>query len=254
MSDLICIAVRMKSSRLQKKALKNIAGKPLIERLLDRLTSEFSKTSICLCTSDHPDDSVLIDVAKNYQIPYLAGHQLDVMQRFIMAGEAHGAKNIIRVTGDNPLTDPIMIKQLLEFHKASEAEYSFCDDIPIGTRSEVVSLHALKRIYDQLSNSNSSEYMTYMLNRPDKLNVRNLKIKDQEIYEPQLSLTVDTIEDFEFVETIYQHFQSSSASLKEIVNFCRNHSDYQNRLIEPLVSPPKIEGIDYSFIDDKKLS
>jgi hypothetical protein len=65
---------------------------------------------------------------------------------------------------------------------------------------------------------------------------------------------VDTMEDFEFVETIYQHFKSSSASLKDIVNFCRNHSDYQNRLIKPLMSPPKIEGIDYSFIDDKQLS
>ena len=244
----------MKSSRLQKKAVKNIAGKPLIGRLLDRLTSEFSKSSVCLCTSDHPDDEVLIDIAKNYQIPYLAGHQLDVMQRFIIAGKAHGATNIVRVTGDNPLTDPMMIKQLLEFHKTSEAEYSYCDDIPIGTRSEVVSLHALKRIYDQLSNSNSSEYMTYMLNRPDKLKVKKLKLKDQEIYEPQLSLTVDTMEDFEFVETIYQHFKSSSASLKDIVNFCRNHSDYQNRLIKPLMSTPKIEGIDYSFIDDKQLS
>jgi len=254
MSDLICIAVRMKSSRLKKKALKNIAGKPLIERLLDRLISEFSKTSICLCTSDHPDDNALVEIAKKYEIPYIAGHQLDVMQRFIIAGEQYDATNIVRVTGDNPLTDPMMIKKLLEFHKTSQAEYSYCEDIPIGARSEVVSLNALKRIYGQLSNPNSSEYMTYMLNRPDKLSVKNLQLKDSESYEPKLSLTVDTMEDFEFVESIYEHFKSSTASLEDIVNFCRSHSNYQNRLIEPLSSLPKTEGIDYSFMDDKNLS
>ena len=50
MINLICVAVRLKSNRLKKRLL-DLNGVTLIERLIERLLSEFQDDEICICTS-----------------------------------------------------------------------------------------------------------------------------------------------------------------------------------------------------------
>ena len=66
MINLICVAVRLKSNRLKKKALLDLNGVTLIERLIERLLSEFQDDEICICTSRHKDDGPLVEIAKKY--------------------------------------------------------------------------------------------------------------------------------------------------------------------------------------------
>lgn len=247
---MICIVVRMKSTRLPQKAMLDIYGQPLIQRLLDRLSSEFDNQEICICTSDNPDDKILIDLAIKNNLSFVAGDELDVMNRLITVALMHKAQVLVRVTGDNPLTDPTIMRDMIEDHWKQGADYTFCDQIPRGSRSEVISSKCLQRIYDQLSDTKSSEYMTYMLKRPDKLKVNQFIPVNHELIEPNLSFTVDTPEDFSFIKDIYKHFNSSLMSLNEIISFCRNHPNYNNRLFDSPKSFPKISGIDYSFKDD----
>ena len=247
---MICIVVRMKSTRLPQKAMLDIYGKPLIQRLLDRLSSEFDKQEICICTSDNPDDKILIDLAVENNLSYVAGDELDVMKRLITVASIHKAEVLVRVTGDNPLTDPTIIRDMIEDHCRHGADYTFFDQIPRGSRSEVISSKCLQRIYEQLSDTKSSEYMTYMLKRPDKLKVNQFIPGNYELIEPNLSFTVDTPEDLSFIKDIYKHFNSSLMNLNEVISFCRNHPNYNNRLFDSPKSFPKISGIDYSFKDD----
>jgi len=247
---MICIVVRMKSSRLPKKAMLDIYGQPLIQRLLDRLYIEFDKQEICICTSDNLDDKVLIDLALENNISFVAGDELDVMKRLLTVASIHKAEVLVRVTGDNPLTDPTIVRDMIEDHYRQGADYTFCDQIPRGSRSEVISSECLQKIYQQLTDTRSSEYMTYMLKRPDRLKVNQFIPGNHELIEPNLSFTVDTPEDFSFIKDIYKHFNSSLMSLNEIISFCRNHPDYKSRLFDTPKSFPKISGIDYSFKDD----
>ena len=53
------IAVRLKSSRLNKKALKILYGKPQIERLVERLLKKFKRSDIVICTSTNKEDDPL---------------------------------------------------------------------------------------------------------------------------------------------------------------------------------------------------
>ena len=46
MINIICVAVRLKSNRLKRKALLDLNGVTLIERLIERLLSEFQNDEI----------------------------------------------------------------------------------------------------------------------------------------------------------------------------------------------------------------
>ena len=122
---MICIVVRMKSSRLPKKAMLDIYGQPLIQRLLDRLYIEFDKQEICICASDNLDDKVLIDLALENNISFVAGDELDVMKRLLTVASIHKAEVLVRVTGDNPLTDPTIVRDMIEDHYRQGADYTF---------------------------------------------------------------------------------------------------------------------------------
>ena len=145
MINIICVAVRLKSNRLKRKALLDLNGVTLIERLIERLLSEFQNDEICICTSRHEDDEPLVEIAKKYSLNFVAGEELDVMSRFIEIGNRKQAENITRVTGDNPLTDPKIITQMLLDHIRKESDYTFCNQIPIGAGSEIVKFKTLKK-------------------------------------------------------------------------------------------------------------
>ena len=251
MINIICVAVRLKSNRLKRKALLDLNGVTLIERLIERLLSEFQNDEICICTSRHEDDKPLVEIAKKYSLNFIAGEELDVMSRFIEIGNKKQAENITRVTGDNPLTDPKIITQMLLDHIKKGSDYTFCNQIPIGAGSEIVKFETLKKLYSMLTDPNSSEYMTYMLNRPDLIKVNNFFVSDNSIIEPNLSLTVDNDDDYRFLKDIYNYFKVSDISLQEVISFCRNHEKYSSRLVFNNQETPIIKGIDYSYINDK---
>ena len=91
MINIICVAVRLKSNRLKRKALLDLNGVTLIERLIERLLSEFQNDEICICTSRHEDDEPLVEIAKKH-FNFIAGEELDVMSRFIEIGNKKQAE------------------------------------------------------------------------------------------------------------------------------------------------------------------
>ena len=211
------IAVRLKSSRLNKKALKILYGKPLIERLVERLLKKFKRSDIVICTSTNKEDDPLEKFAIE-KTNVFRGHELDVIKRFLDATIIYKSETIARITGDNPLTDPDMLNYMFEQHYKNKSEYTFTNDIPIGTRAEIIDVRALKRIHKQLYDPNQSEYMTYMLRRPDKLNILELESPNLKCKRPEVSLTVDTEKDYQCLNYIYNHYKGNPPSLEKIIN------------------------------------
>jgi len=215
----VFVAVRMKSSRLPLKALSDIHGKPLIQRLVNRLLETTPQNRIILCTSVHSQDDAIQYFASENGLNCFRGDEMDVMGRFLAAAEVYSAGTIARVTGDNPLTDPYMLAEMFKQHLAMDSEYTYNDDLPIGTRAEIIDVSALERIHAQLSDPSSSEYMTYMLNRPDKMKVHKVKALSSLLKRPEISLTVDTPLDLELIRDIYTHFKEESPSLESIIKW-----------------------------------
>ena len=216
---LALVAVRLNTKRLKKKALLNLYNKPLILRLTERLKISKNISDIVWCTSQEKIDDKLEKIAKKEKIKIFRGASLDVMDRFIQASKQFNAKTIVRVTGDNPLTDPKIIDFMVEQHLKKKSDYTSCNSIPFGARSEVISLITLKKCHKMLADPNSSEYMTWMLNRPEYFKVLDLVSPFKKINRPEISLTVDYKKDYINLKKIYDFFKGKPPSLENLIKW-----------------------------------
>jgi spore coat polysaccharide biosynthesis protein SpsF (cytidylyltransferase family) len=218
---LALVAVRLKSSRCPRKGIADLAGKPLILRLNERIEKAEYPERIIWCTSVNPQDDPLETLAQDNNVEIFRGDEMDVLSRFIAVAEKHHADHIIRITGDNPLTDPDMMDFMVEKHIEHKAEYTFVaeNDMPRGTRVEVMSVPALKKCAELAQDLSYSEYMTLMFRREDFFNVYQVEPPMQEIKRGDIRLTVDTPEDLKVVQAVYENFNGSPPPLADVIRW-----------------------------------
>ena len=227
---IILVAVRLKSKRLKNKALLNLFDKPLIVQLTERLKRSKLSSDIVWCTSKNKADDKIEILAKKNNVKIYRGDPKDVMRRFIFAAKKFKAKNIVRVTGDNPLTDPEIIDFMIKNHVQMKKDYTSCNSIPFGTRSEVISFKILKKCHSMLQDPNSSEYMTWMLNRPEYFNTNDLTHPNSKLNRPEISLTVDYPQDYKNVSEIYNFFKGKVPSLQKIIQWLNKNEKLLKKL------------------------
>ena len=223
----ILIAVRMKSTRLPRKALTKIEDQTLIEHLIDRVKLVKNANKVILCTSTHPDDEILLKMAEKKGICAFAGEEDDVMNRFIKAIEKFmpDAGIAVRVTGDNPLTSPHFIDNAIIHHQKNDADYTSTQELPQGTKGEIISMQALRKAYKLAEDSNFSEYMTwYFTDNPDQFKIEKVHI-EEDLKRPNYRLTVDNPEDLQLIKAIYKklYVPGKTIFLKNVIKLLDNN-------------------------------
>ena len=73
MVNSILITVRTSSTRLPRKAILDINGKPTIQYLIENIKKSKLANKIILCTSEEPDDDILCQIATDCVIDYYIG-------------------------------------------------------------------------------------------------------------------------------------------------------------------------------------
>lgn len=246
---LILVAVRLNSTRLPKKALADLCGFPIIIHLTERVSEANIPDEVIWCTSTNSQDDPIEQLASKYGIACFRGSEMDVMSRFIQVSDQNNAKTIVRVTGDNPLTDPVMMDTMIEAHVKKNAEYTFTKDLPVGTRSEIIDVGMLKRCHKLLQDPDASEYMTWMLNRPKHFKILHVPTPKPELKRPEISLTVDTESDLRIMRKIYDKFEGKPRKLQEIIYWLdKNPEILENK--KDLNGITKSENVNYRLIVD----
>lgn len=131
---VILIQVRVKSRRIPQKVLCFIEDRPLVEHVIERLKKAKNADEILVCTSTHPDDRVLVEIAEKNEIGWFAGSEEDVLDRFIQAAEKSQADAVVRTSGENPLIDPLYLDRAIQEHLESGAEYTLTKGFPPALR------------------------------------------------------------------------------------------------------------------------
>lgn len=247
---MLFIAARLNSTRLPKKVLRPIFGISLLERIIERLMKDFLKEDIVVCSSTNIQDNPIEQLCFSHQIPCFRGEELDVMKRFIDASNVFNAQTIARITGDNPLTDSKMILHMFNMHEINNSQYTFNNDMPVGTRAEIIDVKTMKEIHQQLYDPANSEYMTYMLNRPDKIKTLCVPSLVKECARPEISLTVDTVKDLECMESIYEFFNGDPPNLEKIIGYLDKNPE--KRLMVSEKSNGFSKDIKFSYKSDLK--
>ncbi|MDP6352293.1 MAG: aminotransferase class III-fold pyridoxal phosphate-dependent enzyme [Alphaproteobacteria bacterium] len=148
MRTVAIIQARMASSRLPGKALADIAGRAMVDRVLDRTGAAGSLDAIWLATSDQATDDGLAAHVEALGTPVFRGEEDDVLGRTASAARAAQADAIVRVTADCPMIDPSVIDRIVErFHRGDVdfASNTLTRTYPDGLDTEVFSRAALDR-------------------------------------------------------------------------------------------------------------
>ncbi|MCP4605637.1 MAG: NTP transferase domain-containing protein [Proteobacteria bacterium] len=210
----------MKSTRLKQKALADIRGRAMVEWIIERLRSAKLVDEIILCTSTHPDDQVLIDRAKQWGVRSFAGSQRDVLDRFSKAAKVYEADHIIRVTGDNPLTCPESLDNMIAHHLKTGADYTRTNGMPIGTAAEVMTTSMLEPLACLIPDPAYSGYMVLYAFDPEHFHCEVLDAP-AEVNRPRYGLTVDTPDDLERMRQIFKNVPSglNGPRLADVVEY-----------------------------------
>jgi spore coat polysaccharide biosynthesis protein SpsF len=200
------VSARMASSRYPGKALVPLAGRPLLEVLLERVASCPLLDSVALATSAREENLPLCAIAQRMGIPVFRGDEDDVLRRYVECARHMGANHVVRVTGDNPLTDLETMERLVERQLDQGAEYTYVtgDALLMGILSEVVSRSALERSWEQGQAHHRSELVTlYIKEHPGQFRIATAELPPG-LYRPQYRLTVDEAEDVRLMQALFE--------------------------------------------------
>jgi len=221
----IFITVRMKSSRLPRKALLEIKGKPVIEHLIDRLKLAKSPDLIVLCTSTHPDDAVLVSVARKNHIEYFRGSEDDKLDRYLKAALEYGLDFIVVTHGDNVFYEPAIIDEIIKLYSKTKADYIACEQLPLGTSPQGIKLGALKKVCQIKAETDTEVWGGYFTDT-GLFKVEYLEVP-AELRHPEIRMTLDYPEDYEFFKAIFDRLYSPNEvfSLRDIITLLMNNPE-----------------------------
>ena len=117
------IVVRLSSTRLPRKAVLNISGKPMIELMVERVKAAELINKIILTTSIESSDDYIEEIAKKINVSYFRGSLNNVMERICKASKQFDTDIIVELLGDNPLVDPKLIDDVIKFYLNGNYDY-----------------------------------------------------------------------------------------------------------------------------------
>jgi spore coat polysaccharide biosynthesis protein SpsF len=208
---------RLGSSRLPAKLALDIAGKPLLARVADRARMSSGLSSVAVATSDLPEDDITASIAKSIGLDVVRGSLPDARSRFLSGARKMEADVLIRLTADNPYVEPSFIDTLIEDKVANPACPYIVHDLEAvvhGTASELIDVVQLEETARRVISDHEREHITPALRA---LPASRTLAPPADLADPQLSLTVDTLEDYIAVCRVHARFGNNPDSLRQIV-------------------------------------
>jgi spore coat polysaccharide biosynthesis protein SpsF (cytidylyltransferase family) len=138
---VIVLQARLGSSRLPRKALRDLEGCTILRRCLERLATH-DAAPLVLATTERAEDDALVREARALGVAVIRGSTEDVLGRFVMVARAFAPELIVRATADNPAVDIDAVPRVLEaLHDG--ADYVLEQHLPVGAAVEGIRTAAM---------------------------------------------------------------------------------------------------------------
>ena len=195
------ITARLKSERLPLKIIKDLNGKTVIERLIDRIKEIKHISEIVLCTSTNFQDKPLVDIARKNRIYYFNGDEDDVLKRLFNAAKFFNLDYFLGITADNPLITINYSNLIVDEIKNNKYDFIKLVGLPLGVATYGMKVKALE-VVCKIKNIIDTEIWGNLIDRPDIFNIKTIEVTDK-LNRPELRLTLDYDEDYELIRNIY---------------------------------------------------
>lgn len=220
------LQARTDSTRLPKKVLKTLLDKPMIIQELIRVKRSSMIDKLVLLTSEETSDDELASIVSEYGFSVFRGSKDNVLERFYKCTEALKLNTndiVVRLTGDCPVHDAVIIDELINAFLESEFDYmANCVNpiYPDGFDVEVFTFEALKKAYFGAKKLSEKEHVTPYIRDSGLFKTADLQL---ESIHPEWRLTVDEPIDFTVIEKIYNYFGSNDFNFTDVVAYIENN-------------------------------
>jgi spore coat polysaccharide biosynthesis protein SpsF len=225
MTTAIVIQARMGSARLPGKVLRNICGKTMLARVVERASAATKADTVVVATSVEGGDDAIVRFCEQRSIAVQRGSEHDVLTRYFDAATAVGASIVVRVTADCPLLDPSVVDRVVGELITTGADYA-SNVLPPRTFPRGLDVEAFTFAALEIANAGARlpeerEHVTpYIRNRPEVFDLRGV------YHERDLSSvrwTVDTVEDYELVTRLQRTIGEEDHSWRTALRVFETH-------------------------------
>ncbi len=246
---LCIIQARMESTRLPGKILLKVKGIPLLEYLARRIKQAKRIDKVVIATTKNKEDDKIEVLCKNIGIDCFRGSENDVLDRYYQCSLQYSDYDyIVRITGDCPLVDPVLIDEVINLFEKNNYDYAVNlteDNFPDGLAVEIFKKEALYDAAKNASLQSAREHVTLYI-------VNNKKYKKGYLKAPEdyskYRITVDEKQDFEVVKFLIENSKITDSYLKYIELLNNN-----KQIMAKNMYIKSNEGLEKSLKEDKIL-
>jgi len=249
---------RMSSSRLPGKVLLDLAGRPMLEHVVERSRRAKNVDLVVVATTTDPSDDPVEAFCQEKGYPVWRGDMFDVLDRYYQTACHFEAGIIVRLTADCPVIDPVLIdrtvqvlltsnpdsKQVIDF-SCNRLPPPWKRSFPIGLDVEVCRFAALERAWQEADQKFQREHvmpyfyegLVFSMN-PIPLGERHLWMQTgisprgfrvaQLHHDPDygtLRWTVDTPKDLEVMSSVFTRFDRDDFSWQDVLALQQNEPE-----------------------------
>lgn len=225
------IQARMSSSRLPGKVLLDLAGRPVLSRMVEHVKKASMVNRVIVATTVDPSDDPIVELCEREKIEVFRGSLPDVLDRYYQAAKKVQAGIIVRLTGDCPLIDPQLIDQTISALLEQQADFAcnrlpppFHRTYPIGLDVEACTFQALERAWKEATEKHDREHvLPYLYEVEGRFKVVQLNHTEDL---GELRWTLDTPEDYALLQELVKHLNGrNDFSWLEVLSVFREHPE-----------------------------
>ena len=232
---VMIIQARMGSSRLPGKSMMDLAGAPLVGRILERVKRCSRLDEIVLAVPNTSENDVLVRLGKSYSVAVYVGSENDLVERYYEAARLFDADVVCRLPADNPTPEPLEIDRIIDFHlslgvRGFSSNLSNISDsgYPDGIGAEVFDFSLLKEVFmsekslqqREHVHLNFFDYISGKAVNSEWCPIRIIKCPIN-FRRPDLILDVNTKEQYEFMKSLYEYLypQNPEFNIEDIIEW-----------------------------------
>jgi spore coat polysaccharide biosynthesis protein SpsF len=223
-NTLVVVQARTGSSRLPGKVLLPLAGRPLLVRMLERVTAAKSGFDVVVATTTDASDDAVVEACRG-KVACFRGHPTDLLDRHVQAAREAKAEVVLKIPSDCPLIDPAVIDRVLGFYRANEARFDYVSNLhpatyPDGNDVEVLPMEILEEAWREAKKPHEREHTTpFVWDQPRRFRVGNVAWETGLDDSMTHRFTIDYVEDYELISAVYDalHEEGNVFSLADIL-------------------------------------
>lgn len=223
------IQARYGARRLPGKVLEDLAGLPMLVRVVNRTSRARKLDNVVVATTAQKADDTIEGLCQKWGFTHFRGSEKDVLDRYYQAAQAFHADIVVRITADCPLIEPEIIDRVVGEYISLQPDVQYVTNTltrtyPRGLDVEVMSFTALKKAWQEDRNPAWREHVTqYIRHHPEKFKACNVA---NETDYSHMRWTVDTIDDLTFVRRIYNSFNNDTFYWQEVLQLLEKYPEW----------------------------